>query len=136
VPVTLIWLLVTAFAAMNFSTLPSRARAAMAMFVLGMTMNTLAIAANGGMPFSVGAARSAGLAEAEIETYVPGHPPLTTGSRLAPLADVLPVPGIHAVASVGDLLIFGGLTWLLIAIMMRGTQDSAVPRPVHGDRPS
>ncbi|WCN79457.1 DUF5317 family protein [Micromonospora sp. LH3U1] len=136
VPVTLIWLLVTAFAATNFLMLPSRARAAMAIFIVGMTMNTLAIAANGGMPFSLGAAKWAGMTDAEIEKYVPGHPPLTTDSRLAPLADVLPVPGVHAVASIGDLLIIGGLTWLLIAIMLQGIQDPAVPASVRRDRSS
>jgi len=122
-PVVLIWLLVTAFAALNLAALPPRGRPAVATFLAGMTMNTVAIAANGGMPFAVGSARWAGLSEQEIRAYVPGHPPLTTESRLAPLADVLPVPGVHAVASVGDLLIFGGLTWLLITIMMRETRD-------------
>ncbi|MFC7530020.1 DUF5317 family protein [Actinoplanes sp. GCM10030250] len=134
VPVILIWLLVVTFASLNFSMMASRARVAMAMFIVGMTLNTVVIAVNEGMPFSVGAARWAGLTEAEIDAYVPGHPPLTNVSRLAPLADVVPVPGVHAVASVGDVLIFGGLTWLLIAIMMRGIRDPAASTSVRRDQ--
>ncbi|GIE98886.1 hypothetical protein Ari01nite_63510 [Paractinoplanes rishiriensis] len=119
-PVIAIWVLVVAFAIANVSTLHGRARAAMALFVTGMSMNFAAIVANGGMPFSVPAARRAGFTEAEIGTDVLGHPPLTPGSRLTPLADVIPLPGLHIVASAGDVLIFAGLVWLLLSSCSAG----------------
>lgn len=131
VPVVLIWALVAGFAVVNLRSLPRTARTPMGLFLTGMTLNSLAIAANGGMPFSTTAARWAGLTETQIETYVVGHPPLTGESRLAPLADVLPVPGLHAVASVGDLLIFAGLPWLLAVIMLRGARTPAAPDPAR-----
>lgn len=125
VPVVLGWALVTAFVLVNLSGLPTAGRWAAVAFLAGLSMNSLAVAVNGGMPFSAPAARWAGFSEERISAYVVGHPELTAESRLAPLADVIPVPGLPAVASVGDLLIFGGLTLFLISTMMRGVPDHA-----------
>lgn len=128
-PVLAIWALVVAFVLANLPGLHRSGRAALSVFLAGMTMNFAAILANGGMPYSVPAARRAGLSPAQIDVEVLGHPHLTAESRLAPLADVLPVPPLHAVASVGDLLIFGGLSWLLISLTKRRTPVPAPPEP-------
>jgi hypothetical protein len=131
-PVVLMWSLVVAFVLVNLSPLDRSGRLAALTFAGGLSMNFAAIVTNGGMPFSVPAARTAGFTSAAITADVPAHPHLTTGSRLAALADVLPVPHLHIVASAGDLLIITGIVWLLVSIMVRPgpearTLSSAVP---------
>jgi hypothetical protein len=101
----------------------------MVVFLAGMTMNSATIVANGGMPYSVPAARRAGFSEASIGDVL-GHPRLTAESHLAPLADAIPVPYLQTVASVGDLLIFAGISWLLISIALRATRRPATPASV------
>ena len=60
-------------------------------------------ALNGGMPFSVPAARSVGLDVAGS----PGHVPIDGSTLLVPLADLVPVPGVAMVFSVGDVAALG-----------------------------
>lgn len=126
-PVVVMWTLLTAFALGNLAGRSRAAKAGILVFLAGTTMNSAAMVANGGMPFSLTAARWAGFTDRQLDTHVTGHPPLTADSRLVPLADVIPVPLLPAVASVGDLLIFVGLIWLLVATMMRRPADAAAP---------
>jgi hypothetical protein len=80
----------------------------------GMACNALPIALNGRMPYVGEAARLAG---------VPGHltskhPPATTDTVLVTLGDVIPVPGIHAVVSIGDLLLLAGIAASIVVLML------------------
>ena len=78
-PVVVIWLLATAFAVSNLRALP-----AMLLLALGFTLNSLATAANGGMPFWVPAARLAGISNEVIGRQRLGHPPTHTAQLDAP----------------------------------------------------
>jgi hypothetical protein len=133
-PVLLIWLLAVAFAATNLRALPAPARPALVLLAVGFTLNSPAMAPNGGMPFSVPAARLAGLSDDTIGQPLPGHTPLNPHSWLAPLADVIPLPGLHRVLSAGDLAMLGGLGWLLAAFVLAAPARQAHETTKGGDR--
>lgn len=82
----------------------------------GAALNGVAIVLNGGMPYSPEAAVRAGLPpDAETVKNAAAH----AGTRLAPLGDVIAVPPLHAVVSVGDLLIALGIVALVASSMRR-----------------
>jgi Family of unknown function (DUF5317) len=81
---------------------------------LGVALNLLVIVANGAMPVAAGAARVAG-----IET-TPGalalrHQEMTAETSLPWLGDIIPMPGLREVLSVGDLLLAAGIAVLVYA---------------------
>jgi hypothetical protein len=121
-PVLIIWLLAVAFSIANVRSLPVRSRTGLAVFVAGFSLNSLVIALNGGMPFSVRAAQLAGLPPEMIAFSRVGHRPLAPDSVLAPLADIVPVPGLQRVVSFGDLLILLGIAWLLVSVGLLGAR--------------
>jgi hypothetical protein len=133
-PVLVIWLLAVAFAATNLRAVPAPARPGLVLLAVGFTLNSLAMATNGGMPFSVSAARWAGLSDGTIGQPLPGHPPLTPHSWLAPLADIIPLPGLHRVLSAGDVAMLGGLGWLLAAFVLAAPTRQAHETTNGGDR--
>ena len=91
-------------------------RWALVLIPLGTASNSLPIAALGAMPYSVPGARTAGYSSAELATDAPGYIRLDDVSALwVPLADVIPVPVLMKVLSLGDLLLFAGLVLLVIA---------------------
>jgi hypothetical protein len=122
-PVLIIWLLAVAFSIANVRWLPVRSRPGLAVFVAGLSLNSLVIALNGGMPFSVRAAQLAGLPPGPIAFSRVGHRPLAPDSVLAPLADIVPVPGLQRVVSFGDLLILLGIAWLLVSVGLLGARQ-------------
>jgi hypothetical protein len=76
---------------------------------LGLALNVIVIAANGAMPVSVSASRSAG-----VEPPPPGvadveHERLDDDTKLPWLADVLAIPGAREVFSVGDVILALGI---------------------------
>jgi hypothetical protein len=80
---------------------------------LGLVLNLAVIVANGAMPVSAAAARSAGLG-------APGpgelrHEVLDEDTALPWLGDVIPEPGLREVLSVGDLLLAAGIAHLVYA---------------------
>ncbi len=92
---------------------------------LGVLLNLAVIAANGGsMPVDRDLAARAGdaglLRLLDSPTY-PLHHPATDETRLAPLADVLPLPMLvprprfFAPGSLGDILITTGACWLILS---------------------
>jgi hypothetical protein len=88
--------------------------------VLGALLNGAAIAANGRMPYDPAAVEAVGL-PAGIET--PKNVPAGPDTRLAGLGDVLPVPGLRKVVSVGDLLIAVGAASFVALVMRRGRRE-------------
>ncbi|HLV59599.1 MAG TPA: DUF5317 family protein [Natronosporangium sp.] len=80
----------------------------------GAGANALAILLNGGMPYSATAARAVGLTvdDETVRNTVAGE-----DTRLPWLGDVIPVPSLGAVVSVGDLLIAVGLVGLVASLM-------------------
>lgn len=107
----------------------------MFLVVIGLACNMTVIVANGGMPASAQALIDSG--QEDVVAYVreqgaDKHHLLTDDDRLTFLADVIAVPQpIGQAVSVGDILVYAGLTWLVVAVM-RGWTPSARPA---GSRP-
>jgi hypothetical protein len=107
----------------------------MFLVVIGLACNMTVIVANGGMPASAQALIDSG--QEDVVAYVreqgaDKHHLLTDDDRLTFLADVIAVPQpIGQAVSVGDILVYAGLTWLIVAVM-RGWTPSARPA---GSRP-
>ena len=107
----------------------------MFLVVIGLACNMTVIVVNGGMPASTQALIDSG--QEDVVAYVreqgaDKHHLLTDDDRLTFLADVIAVPQpIGQAVSVGDILVYAGLTWLIVATM-RGWTPSAKPA---GSRP-
>ena len=110
----------------------------MFLVVIGLACNMTVIVANGGMPASAQALIDSG--QEDVVAYVreqgaDKHHLLTDDDQLTFLADVIAVPQpIGQAVSVGDILVYAGLTWLIVATM-RGWTPSARPaasRPRRG----
>ena len=110
----------------------------MFLVVIGLACNMTVIVVNGGMPASTQALIDSG--QEDVVAYVreqgaDKHHLLTDDDRLTFLADVIAVPQpIGQAISVGDIFVYAGLTWLIVAAM-RGWTPSARPadsRPRRG----
>jgi hypothetical protein len=134
-PVALMWVLAVMFVAVNFSPLPWRMRVGFGALAVGFTLNTLVIVLNGGMPFSAQAARWAGLPEQVIAEAGTRYQQTSAETSFAALGDVVPVPLLQKVVSVGDLLMFVGISWLLIALAWRGAGSEPLRRASAGSLP-
>lgn len=81
---------------------------------IGLALNVVVIAANGAMPVSPEAARTAGLDPAELDEAGLKHERMTSETSLPWLGDVIPLPRSGLVVSGGDLLLalgFAALTY-------------------------
>ena len=88
---------------------------------LGLAANALVVGLNGAMPVSADAATRAGAGtQALVAGADPRHELVDGGTRLAWLADVVPVPLPlrPEVVSPGDVLVTAGLAQLLVAAML------------------
>jgi hypothetical protein len=113
----LVFGLVLAWFGVNLRHWPAAIRLAGLVIVLGALLNGAAIAGNGRMPYDPAAVEAVGL-PAGIET--PKNVPAGPETRLAGLGDVLAVPGLRKVVSVGDLLIGVGAAGFVALVMRRG----------------
>lgn len=113
---------VAAFLLLN-RTLPGMLLAA-----IGLVMNVLVISANGAMPVSERAAEAAGMGS--IGEVGLKHEPLTDDSLLPFLADIIPVPVIAKIVSLGDLFLGAGIAWL---VYRRMTEETELSRPAVSD---
>jgi hypothetical protein len=96
----------------------------------GLTLNFAVIAVNGGMPVSLSAVRSAGGAadrSALFSQTDSRHHVMAGDDELTLLADVIPIPVLGEVLSAGDVLIYSGLAWFLIAATRAPTPETASP---------
>jgi hypothetical protein len=124
VPELAIWTLGVAFVAINLPVLPTKARMALCLLAVGFTLNTLVTVLNGAMPFSVQAARTAGFSEDVIATSGPLYVAVSDQTMLPVLADVIPVPLLQKVISIGDVLMFIGIAWLVVVLARHGFKVS------------
>lgn len=125
--------LLVAFAAINLR-MPG-----MVLVLIGLAGNFAVIGINGGMPVSAEALRNSGqeeILEFLREEGSDKHHLLTDEDELTFLADVIAVrPPIGQAISVGDLFIYGGLVWLVVAAMrapFRRSASSAERKPHRG----
>jgi hypothetical protein len=102
------------------------------LILIGLALNLAVIAPNGGMPVSrealVNSGQGSTLAELESGAGTKHHLE-TSDDVLTPLADVIAIGSpINQVASVGDVLVYAGLIWLIVGVM-RGARrvDPAPP---------
>ncbi|MFU8840323.1 MAG: DUF5317 domain-containing protein [Nitriliruptoraceae bacterium] len=87
--------------------LANRRMPGMALVAVGLLLNAAVIAANRAMPVDPAAIIALGIEGAEVP---PGkHTLLTDATRLPLLADIIPVPWLRSIISVGDLVIAAGL---------------------------
>jgi len=124
--------LVLGWVARNLLRWPRVLQLAAALVVLGAVGNGLAIAANGRMPYAPKAA-----VQAQLPATVAGpkNQPADQSTRLAVLGDVIPLPPVRKVLSIGDLLIAAGVS-AAVAMALRGRGGGTAANPVIGARPS
>jgi Family of unknown function (DUF5317) len=97
-------------------------RFAVVMLVVGTMLNTAVIVSNGGMPVSRRALELAGHAGASVSGgLLPKHLYLTSETNLRALADVMPVPPLRTVVSIGDVFVLFGIS-AIVAASMIGTR--------------
>lgn len=104
--------------------------------VLGLVLNGLVVTLNGGMPVGEGALRASG----QVDTLhllqddeAAKHHLLTDDDVLTFLGDVVAIgPPIRQVISVGDVFVYAGIAWLIVAIM-RG-RTPGLGRPPEPER--
>ncbi|MCW3839001.1 DUF5317 domain-containing protein [Micromonospora yasonensis] len=74
------------------------------------------------MPVAAAALRDIGAAPTST-TLDPHHSVGTATTRLAILGDILPVPWLNVVISVGDIVLMSGIALLVAALMHRAIPD-------------
>lgn len=83
---------------------------------VGLALNLAVTLPNGGMPVSQTAIRIAGGHDVTIADR--RHQIAAPGDVLAPIGDTIPVPKpIGVVVSPGDLLLYTGIAWFVVAVM-------------------
>ncbi len=105
-------------------------RLGLSLIAIGWAMNMAAIVPNGGMPVSDSALRALGatptydVRDGHLSKHVDTH-----GGLIDDLfGDSIPVPALHAVISLGDILLAGGIAVVLSTAMTDETVESeAVP---------
>lgn len=121
---------ILAFGVANLVASRGGVRAGFAVIAAGWALNFAVIAANGSMPLSEWAYARSGqtdpITEGEGGFYKIGV--AGDGTLLRPLGDVIPIPGIHQVVSIGDVLLISGIA-VVIAAGMRASE----PGPVGSD---
>jgi hypothetical protein len=102
----------------------------MFLVLIGLACNFAVIALNGGMPASAEALIDSGQEDVLVYLQEEGadkHHLLTDEDDLTFLADVIPVPQpVGQAISVGDVFVYVGLVWLIVAAM-RGRTPSVRP---------
>jgi hypothetical protein len=95
-----------------------------ALILIGLTLNTVVIAANRGMPVSRQALDASGQGGTikELTTDTDGQKHFLANDRtsLLPLGDVIAIPKpIGQVVSVGDILVHAGIAWFIVMAVRR-----------------
>jgi hypothetical protein len=130
IPSARTWVFVATFAVavgwlvVNALNWPSALRYGTLTVAVGGLLNGVAIAANGRMPYSAWAAARAGLGAGH---QTPRNVAATHATRLLPIGDVIPVPLLHAVFSIGDVLICLGIATMVVAAMRTRPVSGAAP---------
>jgi len=90
----------------------------------GIALNALVIACNSGMPVGLDAVSELGSSAGALRAVESSalYNLQSEATRLVILADVLPVPGpspVRAIVSIGDLMLFGGVTVTIVESSLR-----------------
>ena len=109
--------------------LPGRPRAmkiAACAALAGGLVNGAAIVANGRMPYLPAAARAVGIAPG---LATPKNVAAAPGSHLIALGDIIPVPPLHKVISIGDILIIIATIAIIATAMRAAPRFAQHPHP-------
>jgi Family of unknown function (DUF5317) len=101
------------------------------LILIGLILNVLVIAANGGMPVSGSAIETAGARGEGLLSGIEGtkHHLMGPDDVLTPLADVIPIPPpAGVILSAGDLCIYAGVAAFVILVMLGRFQESPPPK--------
>ncbi|RJL30902.1 DUF5317 family protein [Bailinhaonella thermotolerans] len=120
----LTFLIVLGWVAVNLAGFSPGMRGGAGLVLGGAVMNGVAIAVNGAMPYSAWAAEVIGLPAGSATAK---NEPETAGTRLMFLADVIPVPGLQKIVSLGDVAISVGSALLIAAAMRRHPRKEGEP---------
>ncbi len=106
---------------------------------IGLAMNLLVISVNDGMPVTRHALEASGqgnLLQDLIHNGGAKHHLAGSGDVLLPLGDVIPIgKPIRQVVSAGDLVVYAGMIWLIVAVMRRRPRETApAPPPARSGR--
>lgn len=85
------------------------------LMVIGSSLNTAVILANGAMPVSRGAMLAVSRHPAEVSGA--RHRLLTEADALPALADIIPLPLLRTVVSVGDVVLAAGVALLVLHLL-------------------
>ncbi len=122
---------VGAWLALNAWRGPRALAPAFALLAAGWALNVVPMALNDGMPVSAAALRTVGLDEVAVEDgNFWKHVPATSGTDAAWLGDVIPVPPVGAVVSVGDVVLLLGLG-AVVAAALTAPAPAASPVPAR-----
>ena len=102
----------------------------LALILVGLALNATVIVANGGMPVSADALVRSDQTEVLTDLQGSGadkHHLARDGDVLTFLGDVIPIPSpVAQVVSIGDVLVYSGLVWFVVAAM-RGRAQGRSP---------
>ena len=120
-PVGAVALLLVSYAALILFTAVNFHRVGMGVVLVGIAMNFVVIAANGGMPVRAEAIVAAGVDPDDIATLEFGNKRHleTSEDRLTWLGDIIPVPAAREVLSFGDLVMSVGIADVLVHLLRR-----------------
>jgi hypothetical protein len=124
------------FGRSNWRGRTSGARLGLVLIATGACANAVPTLWTGAMPFSPERAIDAGLSAADVADPGVGH--VSIGSEpatVSALADVIALPHLQTVASVGDLLLVAGLVALLSCVFPRRRRRPGSPDTDLGSRP-
>ncbi|MGH2722243.1 MAG: DUF5317 domain-containing protein [Actinomycetota bacterium] len=93
----------------------------------GLVLNIAVIAANGGMPVSVRALVVAGIDPGDYLDRAVKHREMLPGTPLGLLGDVIPIPFLRAVVSLGDIVLALGI-FRLVESLVRYDPRHRAPR--------
>lgn len=97
--------------------------------MVGLVLNILVIAVNGGMPVSANALETAGArAEDLLGAGTAKHHLMGPRDTLTPLGDVIGIPQpVGAVISIGDALLYAGVAVLVVMVMLGRSGENRRP---------
>ena len=126
------YLAVGVWLAVNVHASAGGARRGYACVAVGYVLNMAAVLPNGGMPVSIAALRRAGGSERAF-LQLPNlekHIAAQDDAVMALLGDVVPIPALSAVISVGDIVILVGVT-MLVVLGMASPAHHGGPQRTH-----
>ena len=123
-------LILASYGLLLLFTLLNLHHAGMGVVFVGIAMNFVVIAANGGMPVRAEAIVAAGIVNhhevADLDYGAKRHLE-TDDDQLMVLADIIPVPVAEEVLSFGDLAMAVGVATVLVSLLRRRRGPAATP---------